>query len=394
MITSSYPSQSLKVSLFVHEYCRNLTEAGHSVVVVAPHVPTLPLREVFEGVEVVRFRYAWPEALEIVGGWRGGIMAQLRRTPLAWLGLPLFVWAMLSSSLATARRAAPEHILSFWLIPGGTVASLVARLARVPYSIITPSSEIAAARGRLVPLFRSAAHHAQVVFANSQYALDQVQKALAPVNAILLPVGVPLSRFPFKVERHIQSDSLSLLVVGRLVPWKGTVFAVRALGKLVASGINARLTIVGEGPMHDAVLDEAARQCLTERVSIRANLSHSELLGLYHESHVMLQPSIPVAGQETEGLGVTLLEAQACGLNVVASNVGGIPTAVIDEATGLLVQAGDAEALAAAVHRLISNPALAESLRVSARERIEREFDWQVLIPRMLEAIEFSPVSA
>ena len=387
LVTSSYPSKTLKVSVFVHELARALAQKGQRVTVLAPHVPGQALAETLDGVRVIRVRYGFPEALEVAAGWGGGIMAQLRGNPLAWLMMPIYLLAMHRAAWALCRRERPDHLLAFWLVPSGVSAERISRRLRIPFSVIVVGSELTAAKGRLVPLVRHVIRRARAVFCISEFARERTRQAEPREDLEWLPMGVDVSRFPYRPPKPWSEGCVDLLVVGRLVPWKGTVYAIRAVSELKAQGVSANLTIVGDGPLRSELAREIEDAGLGDRVSFRANLSHDALVGAYHASHVLLQPSIAIPGQESEMLGVTLLEAQACGLNVVGSAVGGIPTAVINGETGILVEPGNAKLLADAVQSLIQNPGLRAELSQHGRARVDQAFSWAVLAPRLIAAL-------
>jgi glycosyltransferase involved in cell wall biosynthesis len=91
---------------------------------------------------------------------------------------------------------------------------------------------------------------------------------------------------------------------------------------------------------------------------------------------------------ETEGLGVVLIEAMSHGKPVVASGLGGIPDAVADGETGLLIPHGDPDILADSLLRVISDDALAKRLREAGRERAKRLFSWDSIAEKHLEIYE------
>jgi glycosyltransferase involved in cell wall biosynthesis len=146
-----------------------------------------------------------------------------------------------------------------------------------------------------------------------------------------------------------------LVAVAQLIAAKGIDVAIRALPELPP---RARLWVVGEGPADDDLRRLAAT------------------LGVEAETHPLFQAADACVCPSlwAEAAGLVNLEAQACGLPVLASAVGGIPEYVADGVTGLLFPPGDHKALAACVRRLLDEPGLAAALGRRARARAEAEF--------------------
>ena len=199
-----------------------------------------------------------------------------------------------------------------------------------------------------------------------------------PGRIAVIPNGIDLSEFPGPVPAHRPSAGTTGLFVGRLDPsQKGLEPLVRAVAALPPSS-GFRLRIVGEDwGGRQGVLRLASRLDVADRIALVGCVSRTALLREYADADLLVLPS------RFEPFGIVLLEAMAAGLPVVASRVGGIPEVVSDGETGLLVEPGDAEALASAILRLVERPALRATLGARGRERA-RSYSWDALIPRVL----------
>ncbi len=153
----------------------------------------------------------------------------------------------------------------------------------------------------------------------------------------------------------------TILSVGRLETEKNPVLLAEALALLVAEGGDWRLEVCGEGPLQEELAAELDRRGLASRSTLVGYVPFDRLGERYRSAHVLLHSSL------TEGLPQVLLEAFAAGLPVVASDVGGIATALGDAVA--LVAPGDADAAAAAVAAVAADPAVREAL-------IDRGFDY------------------
>lgn len=170
-------------------------------------------------------------------------------------------------------------------------------------------------------------------------------------------------------------DTPCVLVAANLVPRKGVDVLLAAVAAL-APRARCALWIAGDGPERAALEADAARLGLGERVHFLGR--RSDVPDLLEACDVFALPS------RLEGLGVAALEAMARGRPVVASAVGGLAQIVVPEETGLLVPPGDAEALAAALERLLANPALARRLGAAGAKRVAEHF----LAEQMVAAYE------
>ncbi len=165
--------------------------------------------------------------------------------------------------------------------------------------------------------------------------------------------------------------------VGRLVDQKGCAFLIGAAPQVVAAHPAARFVIVGDGP------ERANLEALARNLHVASAVEFAGYDPLpaarIRSMTVLAVPSI------YEPLGMVALEAMACGVAVVGSAVGGIPDAVEDGLTGLLVPARDPGAIARALNRLLENPSLAVTMGEAGRERARRLFSPEVISAQYAE---------
>lgn len=184
------------------------------------------------------------------------------------------------------------------------------------------------------------------------------------------------------------ADRPTILFVGRLQPLKQPDVAIRALAELLARdpALDPALVVIGGPSGHDGIGPSAlerlaARLGVADRVQIRRPVPHERLAAWYRAADVVLVPS------RTESFGLVALEAAACGTPVVASNAGGLRTAVCDGVTGVLVDASDPAAYAAALHPLLRDPAARRRMG-GAGARYARRFDWRQAAAGLLGVYE------
>jgi glycosyltransferase involved in cell wall biosynthesis len=164
--------------------------------------------------------------------------------------------------------------------------------------------------------------------------------------------------------RH-EAEIPLVVSVGRFKPPKDFPTFVRALAELEPGSF--RSLIVGDGPRRSELVSEIRRHRLERMV---------ELAGERDDiSELLATADIFVLSSTSEGMPISIIEAMAAGLPVVATAVGGIPELIVDGETGFLVPARDAGALADALGRLVADPALRRRQGEAARARAEKEFD-------------------
>lgn len=163
--------------------------------------------------------------------------------------------------------------------------------------------------------------------------------------------------------------------VGRLVEKKGFGDLLDAVALLVHEGRDVHLDLVGTGPEGDALRSQADRLALGSHVTFHGPLSQDRVRDVVARAAVLAAPCVLGADGNRDGLPTVLLEAMAAGTPVVSTPVTGIPEAVRDGETGLLVPERDVPALAAALDRVLTDPALAGRLADGARALVEAQFD-------------------
>lgn len=175
-----------------------------------------------------------------------------------------------------------------------------------------------------------------------------------------------------------------ILHVARLVEVKGTEFLLRAFATLAPRHPQARLVIIGDGPLRNRLEQMARDSGAAARIEFLGALPHAQVLGWMRRAALLALPSVRTASGRVEGLGMVTLEAAATGVPAIGSDLGGIRETIVDGGTGFLVPERDPAALAARISTLLADAGLRQHLGAAARLRVEREFD----IVRQTSALE------
>jgi colanic acid/amylovoran biosynthesis glycosyltransferase len=181
--------------------------------------------------------------------------------------------------------------------------------------------------------------------------------------------GVDLEQYSPAPGRARHDAPLEVLCVGRLSPEKGQFVLLDAVARLRREGIDVHVTIVGDGPLRDALFAHAIEVGVDDRVTFAGSVGQDHMPAYFRAADVFCQPSF------NEGIPVVLMEAMASGLPVVSSAVGAIDELVDDGGSGFLVTPARPSALAAALRRLTASEELRAAMGARGREIVEREFD-------------------
>ncbi|HEV2189031.1 MAG TPA: glycosyltransferase family 4 protein [Stellaceae bacterium] len=206
--------------------------------------------------------------------------------------------------------------------------------------------------------------------------------------------GLDLTNFSRPVPRRAAADgTVTILSVGRAVAKKGYDDLLAALALLPPS-LGWRLVHIGGGALVSRLKAQAERLGLAKRIEWRGARSQPDVLAAYRDADIFVLASKIAPDGDRDGLPNVLMEAQSQGLACVATDLAGIPELIEDEGTGLLVPPGDPVALAAALSRLIGDPALRARLGAAGERRVRTEFDAKTTIELLSARFGLEPVQS
>lgn len=168
----------------------------------------------------------------------------------------------------------------------------------------------------------------------------------------------------------ISHNDKVLIFVGSVSRTKGIFELVNAFIKLNIDNPKLHLIIVGDGSALPEIKGIIHANKIEKKVHIFNNRTHNEIPVFLNTADILVLPSY------AEGLPNVVLEAMACGLPVIASKVGGIPEAIEDGRSGILVDIQDIDALTRAIEKLIGNKHISEQMGVTGRKIVEEKFNW------------------
>jgi glycosyltransferase involved in cell wall biosynthesis len=198
--------------------------------------------------------------------------------------------------------------------------------------------------------------------------------------------GIPLEDFPFR-ERNFTGAATEWRFVqaGRLIEKKGLPVTLRAFAVFLGKYPNATLTIAGEGPLRDE-LEKLARELKIERsISFTGFISQEEVRDIYYRSHIFLHPSQTGHDGNQEGIPNSMLEAMASGLPVFATRHGGIPEAIENGVSGVLVPERDYKTLTRVLLNAAEDPVFLSQIARTGAEVVRKNFDLRAEAQRLEE---------
>lgn len=283
----------------------------------------------------------------------------------------------LTAALERALVHGPERVL-FMQWTGATMAIAMRSFVRAPrrVAIVCHGKEMLAhVHGAPATPWhdwarRTVLRTADPLFAVSRFTASRaIALGVDPDRVCVLNPGVDLQRFrPLDGEADAPEfaghTGPRLVTVTRLVPRKGVDTVIEALPKLPA---NVRYFVGGDGPDRARLLALAEQHGVADRVRFLGRVADDRIAPLYrHADWVLLVSRQQELAGDVEGFGMVLLEAQACGTPVVGGDAGGIPDALRDGTTGVLVPPGDPSALAQRLAPLLADRSLRDRYAAAA----------------------------
>jgi len=385
VLTSSFPRfKGDPAGIFIYNLCLQLIKKGVDIEVIAPHHHGCKFFENWDGIKIHRFPYFYPFKYEKLC-YGAGILQNVRQSVPAMVQLPFFIIAEILYSLWRIKRGKTDVIHAHWSLPQGLTGMLCRYIYGVPCVTTIHGSDIYGLRVPLInALNTKVIQCSDVCTANSKPTARAIREISGRKDVEIVPMGINPSFFKLSSEvrdlrKRLEVGGKAILFVGRLIDWKGTEYLIKALPKILETYPGTKLLLVGSGPQKTRLINLSRSLGITNAVLFMGEVSQEELRKFYSLATVFVLPSIVNDKGETEGLGVVLLEAMACGLTVIGSNVGGIPDIISDGETGLLAIPKDPDDLAQKIIRLLSGESLRKSLIKNGLNLVQNNFSWEVI---------------
>lgn len=380
-LTGDYPKVS---HTFILREVQSLRAAGLEVITCSIRKP---LATEFKGKEELQAR---AETFYVIDAARNPLhlawahLGVLLRSPGRWFSTLRLAWKTRSPGLKALlwqafyfaeagvlaqhlRDSGARHLHNHFGNSSCSVAMLAAELSGIPFSFTEHGPAIFFEVDRWALGEKIA--RARFVVAISHFCRSQLMLFSRPADWDKIRI-VHCGVDPAVYGRQARGAfGKRVIFVGRLDPVKGAPLLVEAMGQVLAKHPDARLTLVGDGPVRAATEVKVAEMGLAGAVNFAGFQSQGAVAALLEEADMLVLPSF------AEGVPVVLMEAMASRIPVIASRVGGVQELIEDGVSGFAVPPGDVVTLAERIGRLMDNPAEAARMGLAGRQMIEREFD-------------------
>jgi len=369
LVNSFFPPWRGGAETYVYNLARQLSLRGHDIKVVCASPPRMPGRYNIGRIKLVCLPVTtWLYGTPIVASLPREVLRT--KADLIHAGFPS-PYNAFSASLAHTLKGTP--LILTWHNDLPTVTSVAKVLVHTHNELVLPT---------YIRAFNT------IISTSRKYAKSSriLKKYFKKVR--IVPNGVDCEVFrpdidPSWIRKKLNlRDDKTVLFVGALSKWhsyKGLDVLIHAFALANKVRRDIVLIVIGDGSLKPIYQRLASELNLVEKVMFVGNISDQDLPSYYAASDLLVLPS----RDRSEGFGLTILEANACGKPAIGSNVGGIPDAIHDESNGLLVPPNNPEALSAAIIRLVEDDSVKNQLGRNGRAYAE-EHNWS----RVAEATE------
>ena len=284
------------------------------------------------------------------------------------------------------RHETVTHIHSQWIHSGGTVAMYGAWLLGRSYSFTGHAADLFRERAALADKISRAEF---IICISEFHRRFYLENGARPEQLRVAYCGIDTSHFTPNRRTRAPMEPVHILSSGRLVEKKGFNILIQACEILRSQNYPFRCTIAGSGPDEAALRAQVEAAELGDLITITGQpLKQEEIPDFMYGGDLYALPCVWAADNDVDGLPQMLMEAMACGLPAVSTDLVGIPDLIQDGETGLLVAPNDPNALADALMRLAEDDALAKSLAEAGLRHLMDRFDLQNCLDPLIEEFQ------
>jgi N-acetyl-alpha-D-glucosaminyl L-malate synthase BshA len=377
---------------FVFEEAKFLARNGIEVHVITQHNSGANYEEERNGIHIHRFRWLKPKTFKALIYFKG-FKDNFR--------LLTYLISLFFNLIILVRRYDIDVIHAHHTIPTGFVGVIIAKIMRRPIVITAHLMDITTHGADVGPLENIKDFESNFIFRrliiftlNSSNKIIAVSADLANKielmgidnkkisilrNAVDVNKFKPLKNTELRNNFNISEEDILILFIGHLEAFKGIYELIDAFCKVKGKINNLKLMIIGEGHEEQKVKEKVSELELDNFIIFTGKISPEVIQNFYQMADIFVLPSY------TEGLPLVVIEAMACGLPVIVSNVGGIPEIVRDGENGFIIQPKERGKLAIKLEILANDPNLREKYGKKSIQIIDDEFNIENKIIRFTD---------
>ncbi|MBI5681012.1 MAG: glycosyltransferase [Methanobacterium sp.] len=363
---------------FIFDDAKMLVNKGFEVHVVTQHNTGIPYEEIMDGIHVHRFRWMKPKKFKALVHFKG-LIDNFR--------LVTYLISLFFNLMWIIKKLDIDIIHAHSVVPTGLIGVIVANIVRKPVFITVHGMDITNFENnpffkRLIRFSLNNCNKAVAVSMDLSEKMEKLEikedKIIVLRNAIDTKRFIPLKNRKIRNYYGVNDKDILILFVGYLDTFKGVFELMNSFHEINKKNVNVKLMIVGEGPKNNELKKIASRLCLETHVIFAGKISPSDIHEYYQSSDIFVLPS------HTEGTPLVVIEAMACGLPIVASNVGGIPEIVINNKNGFIITPQNEIELISKVQILVKNQSLRNKFADKSIEIINTEFDNDIKVEKLI----------
>ena len=362
---------------FVFDEVKILVKKGFEVHVVTQHNSGIPYEEIIDGIYVHRFRWFEPKEFKALVHFKGFV---------DYLRLITYVISLFFYLIYVIQKFNLDIIHAHSVIPTGFVGVIVAKILRKPVLITAHGMDVTNFENR--PYFRRLLTFSLIncnkAIAVSRFLANKIKSfGTHQDNIIILRNAVNTKRFrPISNKslfEHNKTNNVLILFVGYLDVFKGIFELIAAFSEIKKDNKKIKLMIVGTGPKENEIRTKIVGLNLGKSVILTGEISPSEIHKYYQSADIFVLPSYTDAG----GPPLVVIEAMACGLPVIGTNVGGIPEGIEDGINGFIIHPKNVDELSEKLEILVNNKELRQKFGIKALETVDDEFNIEKKVEKL-----------
>ena len=304
--------------------------------------------------------------------WKEAVTGNLRSFNLLMRAVVIIPKAVYTAELMQAEDIG--HIHAHYATHPALAAWVIHRLTNISYSITAHAHDIFVHTAMMGTKMRSASFIVTISEFNREYIVAKLGEWVRD-KVHIIHCGVTPNNFNRDSEQHRAGEKLELITIGSLQQYKGQKYLIEACALLRDWDIPFYLRIIGGGEELANLSHLILERKLEAHVQLLGPGTQQEVAAVIRTAHCYIQSSIIMPSGKMEGLPVSIMEAMATGLPVIATEISGIPELVREGNTGYLVNAADAFHLASAIEKVYRDPEEAARRAARGRMLVLEEFD-------------------
>lgn len=361
---------------FILDYAKTMTQY-YEVHALVPMAPGAKEEEEMEGVKVHRFHYFPIHKWETLC-YPGAIVPRIKEKKIRVLLVPFLLFSMKYNCKKWSKKV--DFVHAHWIIPQGVIQ---AQIKETPFLITGHGGDVTSLN--FLPIKQIKKKCLSKAFATvgvSGYICEKMKTIDNSISPQMISMGCDISKFSPQKRKVgcFETEKKTVLFVGRLAEKKGVAYLIEAMKR-----VDAVLYIVGSGPLETELKEQAINQ--GDKIRFLGAKTHDLLPELMASADLFVAPSITATDGDQEGLPVSVMEAMASGLPVVAGDSGGTKDIIEDGMNGYLVNAKNIEELSDRINHILYDTDLMQKMKKNAIVTAEM-YSYKVIGRKYYDLIE------